>query len=130
MGRSGPITASDPHAISARRAGFYPARRRLRRQAEKRIFIIANNADGYGVDRCLATGRACGVAVATAYCRSREFAEALSFRKVDSDEITGAVPPAARAAAGKLRGFRRHRVHALKREHFQFNRASLRCIAH
>ena len=25
-------------------------------QAEKRIFIIANNADGYGVDRCLATG--------------------------------------------------------------------------
>ena len=26
-------------------------------QAEKRIFIIANNADGYGVDRCLASGR-------------------------------------------------------------------------
>ena len=25
-------------------------------QAEKRIFIIANNADGYGIDRCLATG--------------------------------------------------------------------------
>ena len=25
-------------------------------QAEKRIFIVANNADGYGVDRCLASG--------------------------------------------------------------------------
>jgi len=25
-------------------------------QAETRIFIISNNADGYGVDRCLATG--------------------------------------------------------------------------
>ena len=61
-------------------------------QAEKRIFIIANNADGYGVDRCLATGATCGVAVATAYCQARDFAKAASFRKVDRDEITGAVP--------------------------------------
>jgi hypothetical protein len=61
-------------------------------QAEKRIFIIANNADGYGVDRCLATGARCGAAVATAYCRSRHFAQAASYRKVDRDEITGAVP--------------------------------------
>jgi hypothetical protein len=61
-------------------------------QAEKRIFIIANNADGYGVDRCLATGASCGTAVATAYCKSRDFAQAASFRKVDRDEITGAVP--------------------------------------
>ena len=73
-------------------------------QAEKRIFIIANNADGYGVDRCLASGAACGAAAATAYCKSREFAQAASFRKVDRDEITGAVPtnggrPAAAAAA-------------------------------
>ena len=61
-------------------------------QAEKRIFIIANNSDGYGVDRCLATGATCGVAVATAYCQSRDFRQAASFRKVDHDEITGAVP--------------------------------------
>jgi hypothetical protein len=61
-------------------------------KAEKRIFIIANNADGYGLDRCLATGAACGTAAATAYCRSREFKAASSFRKVDRDEITGAVP--------------------------------------
>ena|SRR5713101_4797124 len=61
-------------------------------QAEKRTFIIANNSDGYGVDRCLATGATCGVPVATAYCKSRDFAQAASFRKVDHDEITGAVP--------------------------------------
>ncbi|MGA2127952.1 MAG: hypothetical protein ABSG76_17600 [Xanthobacteraceae bacterium] len=58
--------------------------------AEIRTFIIANNADGYGVDRCLATGANCGVAVAAAYCRSQEFAEAQSFRKIARDEITGA----------------------------------------
>src|SRR3954471_1315551 len=61
-------------------------------QAEKRTFIIANNSDGYGVDRCLATGATCGVMVATAYCKARDFAQAASFRKVDHDEITGAVP--------------------------------------
>jgi hypothetical protein len=61
-------------------------------QAEKRIFIIANNSDGYGVDRCLATGATCGKAVATAYCKARDFAQAGSFRKVDREEITGAIP--------------------------------------
>lgn len=61
-------------------------------RAEKRIFIIANNADGYGVDRCLAEGSPCGSAAATAYCKSHEFAKAVSFRKVDRDEITGAIP--------------------------------------
>ena len=61
-------------------------------QAENRIFIIANDPDGYGVDRCLATGARCGAAVATAYCRSREFTQAASFRKVEREEITGAIP--------------------------------------
>jgi hypothetical protein len=60
-------------------------------QAERRVFIIANNADDYGVDRCLATGAPCGVAVATAYCKSRDFTLAQSFHKVDREEITGAV---------------------------------------
>jgi hypothetical protein len=69
-------------------------------QAEKRIFIVANNADGYGVDRCLASGAHCGSAAATAYCKSREFASALSFRKVDKDEFTGAIP----TNAGGCRG--------------------------
>ena len=67
-------------------------------QAEKRIFIISNNSDGYGIDRCLATGAACGAAAASAYCRSREFAQAASYRKVDRDEITGAVPASGSAS--------------------------------
>ena len=61
-------------------------------QAERRIFIISNHSDGYVVDRCLANGQPCGTAAATAYCKSRDFAQAASFQKVDKDEITGAVP--------------------------------------
>jgi hypothetical protein len=61
-------------------------------QAEKRVFIIANNGDGYGVDRCLASGAACGSAAANSYCRNHEFGQALSYRKVDRDDITGAIP--------------------------------------
>jgi len=60
--------------------------------AEKHMFIIANDADGYGVDRCLTTGGACGETVANTYCRAHEFSQALSFRKVDRDDITGAIP--------------------------------------
>jgi hypothetical protein len=59
--------------------------------AEKRVFIIAN-VDGYGIDRCLATGASCGASVATAYCKARDFTAAASYRKVERDEITGAVP--------------------------------------
>ena len=69
-------------------------------QAERRIFIIANNADGYGIDRCLSSGAACGAAAAAAYCRSREFTAASSFRKVDREEITGAVPTGGTACRG------------------------------
>jgi hypothetical protein len=69
-------------------------------QAEKRIFIIANHPDGYGVDRCLAAGERCGTAAATAYCKSRAFTQALSFRKLDKDEITGAVPATGNACRG------------------------------
>jgi hypothetical protein len=66
--------------------------------AENRTFIIANYADGYGVDRCLATGEQCGDVVATSYCQSQSFAKAQSFRKVDRDEITGAVPTSGKSA--------------------------------
>ena len=69
--------------------------------AERRMFIIANNADGYGVDRCLATSASCGAAIATAYCRTREFNQAVSYRKIDKDNITGAVPS---DAPGECRG--------------------------
>ena len=61
-------------------------------QAERRMFIIADDGVGYGVDRCLASGAKCGAALATAYCRSHKYASAMSYRKVDRDEITGAIP--------------------------------------
>ena len=61
-------------------------------QAERRMFVIANDAAGYGVDRCLASGAKCGAAAATAYCKSQSFAQAMSYQKVDRDDITGAIP--------------------------------------
>ena len=63
--------------------------------AETRIFIIANQADGYGVDQCLAKGDRCGASAARSYCQSRDFAQASSYRRVDPDEITGSVPKVA-----------------------------------
>ena len=63
--------------------------------ADSRVFIIANQADGYGVDQCLARGEKCGAHAARSYCQSRDFAQALSYRRVDPDEITGAVPKGA-----------------------------------
>lgn len=61
-------------------------------QAEKRIFIISSSSDGYGIDRCLAGGERCGSAMATALCKQRDFKQAVSFRRVDRDDITGSVP--------------------------------------
>ena len=61
-------------------------------QAERRMFIIANDGDGYGIDRCLASGEKCGAAAANAYCKTHQFASAATFHKVDRDDITGAIP--------------------------------------
>jgi hypothetical protein len=69
-------------------------------QAERRMFIIANDSDGYGIDRCLASGDKCGTAAANAYCRTHEFASAASFRKVDRDDITGAIPQGGSGGCG------------------------------
>jgi hypothetical protein len=60
--------------------------------ADSRVFIIANQADGYGVDQCLAKGEKCGAHAAHSYCQSRNFAQATAYRRVDPDEITGSVP--------------------------------------
>ena len=62
--------------------------------ADSHVFIIANQADGYGVDQCLAKGDKCGAHAAHSYCQSRNFAEATAYRRVEPDEITGAVPKA------------------------------------
>ena len=65
--------------------------------ADSRVFIVANQADGYGVDQCLAKGETCGAHAARSYCQSRDFAQASSYRRVDPDEITGSVPKPAGA---------------------------------
>lgn len=60
--------------------------------ADSRVFIIANQSDGYGVDRCLADGDKCGAHAALSYCKSRDFAQATAYRRVDPDEVTGSIP--------------------------------------
>ena len=58
-------------------------------RAETKIFIVENHPDGYGIDQCLASGANCGKPMASASCQSRKYGQAVSFRKVDPDEITG-----------------------------------------
>ena len=53
-------------------------------RAEQQRFLVGNDADGYGIDRCLALGEKCGLAAANAYCRTREFAVAASYHKASS----------------------------------------------
>ena len=60
--------------------------------ADSRVFIIANQADGYGVDQCLARGEQCGAHAARSYCQSRDFTQASAYRRVDPDEMTVSVP--------------------------------------
>jgi hypothetical protein len=67
-------------------------------RAENRTFIIPNNPDAYGTDRCLATGERCGSVIATAYCQSQSFVQAKSFQRIEKDEITGAVPASGKNA--------------------------------
>jgi hypothetical protein len=57
--------------------------------AETRVFIVENQPDGYGIDQCLATGANCGKPMASAFCQSRQYAQATSFRKAEPDEISG-----------------------------------------
>ncbi len=68
--------------------------------AESRVFIVANQADGYGVDQCLALGAQCGASAARSYCRSRDFSQASSYRRIDSGEITDSVPKSASCPTG------------------------------
>ena len=44
------------------------------------------------IRQCLARGDKCGAHAARAYCQQRDFAQAISYRRVDLDEITGSVP--------------------------------------
>ena len=58
--------------------------------AETHIFLI-DSFGGYGIDRCLASGEACGEAAATTLCRNREYAKAVDYGRIDPSEITGVV---------------------------------------
>lgn len=58
-----------------------------------RIFLI-DASEGYGVDACLASGSACGQAMANAWCRVHDYAEAVGFGAVATD-ATGGVSTAA-----------------------------------
>ena len=60
--------------------------------ADRRVFIVANQPDGYGIDKCLADGERCGALAARAYCESRDFKTASAFRRIDPDDVTGAIP--------------------------------------
>ncbi|QUS39381.1 hypothetical protein RPMA_11430 [Tardiphaga alba] len=59
--------------------------------ADSRVFIVANQSDGYGIDQCLAKGEKCGAHAALSYCKTRSFTQAVSYRRVDPDEVTGSV---------------------------------------
>jgi len=60
-------------------------------RAEQHRFLVANDADSYGVDRCLASGEKCGAAAANAYCRTQAFTAAAKYHKADQDDLTGAI---------------------------------------
>jgi hypothetical protein len=68
-------------------------------KAERRMFVIGNDT-GYGIDRCLASGAPCGAAAAAAYCKTHQFSQAMSYQKVDREEITGAIPGGAGGCTG------------------------------
>lgn len=60
--------------------------------ADSKVFLVANQPDGYGVDQCLAKGENCGAPAARAYCHAHQYADAVSFRRVEPNEVTSAVP--------------------------------------
>ena len=64
-------------------------------RAETKIFFVENQPDGYGIDQCLASGAKCGKPMARAYCQSREYGEAVSYRKAEPDEMSKATGDAA-----------------------------------
>ncbi|QFR31864.1 hypothetical protein [Ancylobacter sp. TS-1] len=53
-----------------------------------RIFLI-DASEGYGIDACLATGSACGQAMADAWCRVHDYTQAVGFGAVANDAANG-----------------------------------------
>ena len=65
--------------------------------AETQIFVVSGS-DGYGIDRCLASGESCGQAAAAALCRARQYAQVVTFGRIDPSEITGGQASGAKMA--------------------------------
>jgi hypothetical protein len=68
--------------------------------AETKVFFVENQPDGYGIDQCLASGAKCGKPMASAYCQSRQYGEAVSFRKAEPEEMPKEASDAACTANG------------------------------
>lgn len=67
-------------------------------RADSKVFIIANQPDGYGIDQCLANSERCGAHAAAVYCQARDFDKATAYRRIDPDEVTGSAPKATNVA--------------------------------
>ena len=60
--------------------------------ADSRVFILASQPDGYGIDECLASGASCGATAARMYCESRQFTQASAYHRLAPEDVTGAIP--------------------------------------
>jgi hypothetical protein len=68
--------------------------------AETHVFIV-DGADGYEIDRCLASGEPCGAAAAAAICHSRRYEKALSYGLLHAAEFTGSVKHVSKGCKGR-----------------------------
>jgi hypothetical protein len=73
--------------------------------AETKTFFVENQPDGYGIDQCLATGAECGKPMASLYCQSHQYDEAVSFHKADPVEVLKVAGDAASSASGSKVAF-------------------------
>lgn len=53
--------------------------------------FLIDASDGYGIDACIASGAACGQAMADAWCRVHDYERAIGFGAVKSDAVLGMV---------------------------------------
>jgi hypothetical protein len=76
-------------AAAASFAGLTGGTRSAAGGAEAMFLVPAT--DGYGVGECLSSGAACGKVVADAWCQTQGYAQAVSFRRAEADDLTGSV---------------------------------------
>ena len=67
-------------------------------EPRKKDFVILND-DGYGTSDCLAKGSACGKIVADAWCESKGFSKSVSYRPVETGDVTHSAGASSRQIA-------------------------------